>query len=64
MSRKKKFYIKERNNPQFDKPYYIGKGQLTKKKALSIENSSSYGHNIMLSYDTEEEYNEALKTLK
>lgn len=43
----KKFYIKERHNPQFDKPYYVPKGQLTKKDANKMENSL-YGDNYML----------------
>jgi len=59
----KKFYIKERFNPQFDKPYYVAKGQLTKKEAKKIENSI-YGNNYMLQYNTEIEYKEAIDKLK
>lgn len=57
------FYIKERENPQFKKPYYVACGKLTKKEAKKKENSL-YGYNIMLSYKTEEEYINALNTFK
>lgn len=56
----KKFYIKERHNPQFKNPYYKGCGQLSKKEAKE-QGNSSYGYNWMLAYDTEEEYKSALK---
>jgi len=58
-----KFYIKERYNPQFDKPYYVALGKLTKKEAKKKE-SSIYGNNYILSYDTEENYNKALNDFK
>lgn len=56
---KKKFYILERHNPQFDKPYYCAEGQLTKKDA-KIRESTVYGTNHMLPYETEDEYKTAL----
>ena len=56
----KLFYIKERHNPQFKKPYYIPCGQLTKAESKKAE-KSSYGHNIMFSFQTKEEYEAALK---
>lgn len=59
----KQFYIKERNNPHFKKPYYVACGQLTKKDAKAKE-SSLYGDNTMLSYATEQEYKDALEKLK
>ncbi len=58
----KKFYIKERHNPQFKKPYYTAEGQLTKKEASRAE-ETIYGANVMLSYETEKEYKEAIKKL-
>lgn len=58
-----KFYLKERNNPQLSKPYYIRCGQLTKAEAKKKE-STSYGDNIMLAFDTEEEYNNEIKRLE
>jgi len=59
----KKFYIKERHNPQFNKPYYVPQGQLTKKDANKMENSI-YGDNYMLAYETEQEYKDAIEKLK
>ncbi len=59
----KKFYIKERHNPQFDKPYYVACGQLTKKDAKAME-SPLYGDNHMIEYQTEQEYNGAIEKLK
>lgn len=60
---KKSFYIKERHNPQFDKPYYVPQGQLSKAEAKRKE-KSLYGDNIMLEYKTFEEYVEAQNKFK
>ena len=60
----KKFYIKERYNPQFKKPYYTPMGQLFKKEANKKEAGCIYGVNYMLPYNTEEEYNKALEEFK
>jgi hypothetical protein len=57
----KKYYIKERHNPQFKKPYYVPKGQLTAKDAKKME-TPLYGVNIMHSYDTKEEYEKAIES--
>jgi hypothetical protein len=59
----KKYYLKERHNPQFDAPYYIAEGQLTKTDAKKRCNTT-YGTNYMLSYETEKEYTDAIKKLK
>ena len=59
----KLYYIKERHNPQFDKPYYSACGQLSKREARKKENSL-YGNNVMLEYASPEEYNKALEQLK
>ena len=59
----KRYYLKERFNPQFEKPYYVKFGQLLKKDAKRHENTS-YGDNYMLPYDTEKEYNEAIAKLE
>jgi hypothetical protein len=59
--RKLSFWIKERHNPQFDKPYYVAEGQLTKKASRAKESTSLYGYNRMLEYKTAEEYNKALE---
>jgi hypothetical protein len=60
---KLKFYLKERHNPQFNNPYYVKLGQLTKKEAKKKE-ESIYGLNYILAYDTEEDYNIAIAELK
>jgi len=57
-----KFYLKERHNPQFDKPYYVAEGQLTKAEAKKKE-KSAYGDNYILAYDTEKEYKDAIDKL-
>jgi len=59
----KKFYLKERNNPQFKHPYYTACGQLTKKEAKEKEDAV-YGSNCMIPYNTEAEYLQAIKDLK
>jgi len=58
----KKYYIKERHNPQLG-VYYVLYGQLTKKDAKNKE-KSLYGQNIIISYDTIEDYNKAILTFK
>ena len=59
---RKKFYLKERHNPQFDKPYYVKLGQITKAEAIQHE-KSIYGHNIILKYENEDLYNKAITDL-
>lgn len=63
MTKNKSYWIKERDNPQFDKPYYVAEGQLSKRAALRKENTL-YGNNFMLEYATENEYNVAIAKLK
>ncbi len=63
MSAKKSYWIKERNNPQFKKPYYIGCGQLSEKEAQE-KKESLYGYNVMHEYSTLEEYNDAIAKLE
>ena len=58
----KKFYIKERHNPQTG-VYYVQEGQLTKKDAEKKENTL-YGSVIMEAYDTKKEYETAIEKLK
>lgn len=57
----KRYYIKERHNPQFDKPYYSACGQLSR---IEAKENSLYGNNVMLEYASLEEYNKALDQLK
>lgn len=61
MDKKLSYWIKERHNPQFDKPYYSACGQLTYSKARRMQEGALYGHNVMLEYKTEAEYNAALE---
>lgn len=63
MKTKKSYWIKERHNPQFDKPYYQTYGQLTKKEALQKE-KTLYGINFMLEFKTEQEYLAKIAELK
>lgn len=60
---KSKFwYIKERFNPQLDKPYYRALGNISKLEASRHE-STLYGYNNLLRFDNEEDYNAALVRL-
>jgi hypothetical protein len=52
----KYYWIKERHNPQFDKPYFTAYGKITAKEARRIENGTLYGTNYMHKFKTEEEY--------
>jgi hypothetical protein len=63
MKTTKSYWIKERHNPQFDKPYYSACGQLSKREAAKKE-GSLYGFNVMLEYATEAEYDKALAQLQ
>lgn len=58
----KLFYIGRRDNPQFDKPYYVKYGPLTKTEVKRKENSN-YGSMKLTGYDTEEEMNAAMEEL-
>lgn len=59
----KRFYIKERTNPQLKKPYYTACGQQTKRQARVMEDCL-YGSNLMLSYPTEKQYKDAIESIK
>jgi hypothetical protein len=59
---KKKFWIKERYNPQLG-VYYVPCGQLSKAAAKRKEHAL-YGDNIMLEFDTEDEYNAKVEELR
>lgn len=58
----KPYWIKERHNPQSG-VYYVACGQLSKTAAKKKE-SSLYGDNVMLRFDTESEYRAKLTELK
>ena len=58
----KKYYIKERNNPQLG-IYYVKMGQMSKSEAREYD-SSLYGFNTLLSFDTEEQYNTEIDRLR
>jgi hypothetical protein len=56
------WYIKERFNPQFDKPYYRALGNISKLEASRHE-STLYGYNSIIRFDNEEDYKAALVRL-
>jgi hypothetical protein len=62
-TRKKLFYIGERQNPQFQKPYYVNYGFLSKTEANEKE-KCSYGSMYLMSYETAEEAQLAINKLK
>lgn len=57
-----KYYIAERHNPQFDKPYYRAKGQMTKADARKAEDCL-YGSVYMIEFPNEEAYRAQIKEL-
>ena len=63
MKPERSYWIKERRNPQLDKPYYVACGQLGMKAAKKKE-KSLYGYNIMWEYKTLEQYNQAIDSFK
>ena len=59
-----KFYwLKERHNPQFKKPYWKACGQITAKAAKAKE-ASIYGDTYMHEFVTKEEYEKKISELK
>ena len=58
----KKWYIKERHNPQLG-TYYVACGQMSKAEAKRYENSL-YGENVMHSFETEDAYKKRLAELR
>jgi len=57
------YWIKERNNPQFDKPYFVAYGQMKAREARKLENAI-YGSNIMRKFRTKKAYDQTLEKLK
>jgi hypothetical protein len=58
----KKYWIKERRNPQLG-TYYVACGQMSQTAARQYE-KSIYGSSFMYGFDTESEYNSRLKELR
>lgn len=58
----KKFYIKERHNPQLG-VYYVPCGQMSKTAAKQA-GLGIYGMNVMIPFDSEEEYQQELEKLR
>jgi hypothetical protein len=58
----KKFWIKERHNPQSGM-YYVACGQLPQKRAKKME-QSLYGWNFMQGFSSEEAYKARLEQLR
>lgn len=59
----KKFYIKERCNSQFVKPYYVALGEISKKESKKSI-STVYGNNYLLTFDNFKDYNDKIKDLE
>ena len=59
--REKKFWIKERHNPQIG-VYYVACGQLSKAEAMG-KTKTLYGTNLMHSFDTSAAYEARLAEL-
>ena len=59
----KYWWIRERVNPQFKKPYYIAYGKIPIKEALQLE-KSIYGDNYMLRFESEIDYKVKLSKLR
>lgn len=59
----KKYFIKERNNPQFKQAYYVAQGLITEEEAKRME-EAIYGSNVLHSFSTEEAYNAEIDRLK
>lgn len=54
MKKTKRWYIKERHNPQTG-VYFIRLGQLSRREAKANE-SALYGYNIIRAFDSAQEY--------
>jgi hypothetical protein len=59
----KYYWIKERHNPQFESSYYVACGQITAAMARDMERSL-YGNNVMLRFDTKDQYEKKLSELR
>ena len=59
----KYYYIKERHNPQFTGPYFVGLGNIKQSEAKCYEDTL-YGYNIVHRYETKEAYEAALNLHK
>jgi len=57
-----KFWIKERHNPQLG-IYYVACGKMFKREARANERPL-YGDNVMIPFDTKEEYEAELDRLE
>ncbi len=58
-----KYWIKERHNPQYDKPYYVACGKLSEKFSKR-QAKSLYGFNVMRSFDSKDKYEAEIQKLK
>lgn len=63
MSEKSKYYIRERHNPQLG-IYYIPEGQKSRADVIKIENNNMYGYCLMIPYETEADFYDAIRHLK
>lgn len=60
-----KYYIGEKSNPQFSKPYYVAYGTLTTHQAKMKENDPFHSQPVKVTaYDTQEDYTKRVEQLK
>ncbi len=64
MKKARYFWIKERHNPQFEKPYFTALGRVPAKEARDHESKRLYGTNCVHKFASEKEYNEKIAELK
>lgn len=57
------YYLKERHNPQFDKPFYVKYGPISAAHAKRLE-QSIYGTNHMLHFKDKIAYETKIEELK
>jgi hypothetical protein len=57
------YWIKERYNPQFDRPYYVALGSISAHSA-NERIKPLYGSNYLLKFSTKQEYEAKLAELK
>jgi hypothetical protein len=59
----RKWYIGQRDNPQFDKPYFVAYGQLSKTEVKAKE-KSLYGSMYLTGFATQQEYESKINDLR
>lgn len=61
----KYFYIKERRNQQFKKPYYVAYGNtITAKDVRRMETAPGYGEEYFMKFSSHQEYLDFIQELE